>query len=316
MKKYLVLFACMVFIFICFYDVQGFVSSGRQGLSIFYLNVLPVLFPFFFVTSMLVQCGLFTNTPAFMSKSMHALYNTDGKAAPVLLLSLLGGFPTGARLISDLYDQNEISRNDAIKIATFTSTTSPIFVIATVGAVLLGSVKLGVVIFVAIVAGALLNGLIYRQVRFNDSISKDSPSSTTATKAHQNQPRSLPDAFVNSLTSAMSAILSIGGIIVIFFIIGNQISSLLNLSATANAILLGVLEMTTAVFATSSLSLHDLAQVVAYTAVLSFGGLCIAVQGFIYFNKFNMPFWFYILYKITHMMLSVFCILIIFVIFV
>ena len=289
---------CAFFVFLMFYDINSFIDASRRGFLLFTTNVLPILFPFFFLTSFMTFSGIFSGTPRLLSVVTSKLYKVDGKAAPVLLLSLVGGFPTSARMLSELYERGELSRTDAIKISTFTSTTSPIFIIGTVGVALYGNVQLGVIIFVATVMGALMNGLLYRNLSFKEDIIHEHTKSHHATTSNQ---QDISTAISNALTSSIQSILSVGGLIVIFFILGNQLDVLLNLSPVFDAALSSLLEMTVGVFKASSITPQSLIPV----AILSFGGLCVGLQGMLFFRKFHMPLWFYLLYKVTHMLLSI-----------
>jgi len=282
-----------------FIDVTAFVDAGRRGFSLFTSSVLPVLFPFFFITSFMIESGIFSKSPRFISKAMQRIYKVDGKVAPVFILGLVAGYPTSARMLSELVNQGEISKQDAIRASTFTSITSPIFIIATVGASLYSDVRFGVLVFAAIAIGALINGFLYRSIKFKTT-------DTTVNLDNKAEQKSTSDALMSSLQSSIQAIMMVGGLVVLFFILGSQIDTILNLSHIADIVLSSILEMTRGIFLASSYpNLTTMLHLVMATAILSFGGLCIGMQGFLFFKKFGMPFWFYLLYKFSHMILSI-----------
>ena len=92
--RILILFFCLAFATLVFVDVAGFVTASREGFSLFTQSVLPVLFPFFFITSLAVHGGV-------------------DKRWQVYAFSLLGGFPTSARMIAELHERGRLSRNNA-----------------------------------------------------------------------------------------------------------------------------------------------------------------------------------------------------------
>ena len=59
------------------------------------------------------------------------------------------------------------------------------------------------------------------------------------------------------------------------------------------SILAGIFELTTGVHTAP-------ANLLIPCAIISFGGLAVAMQGFLFLKTFRMPFWFYLLYKVTH----------------
>jgi len=253
---------CVLFVVVIFVDIQGFVDSSRRGILLFGTNLLPILFPFFFVTGMFVGLG-FRGT---------------------WLLGYLGGYPTGAKILAEQYERGEISRTKAIRVSTYTSTVSPIFVIATVGTCFLMDTRAGVVIFVCHILGACLNGLVYCGCKFRD-IDRVGALQGSLDVARDDISKIISD----SLYGAIQNVLMVGGVVVLFFIFVNQLGV---------EPISGILELTNGVFNSNG-------NLIVLTAIVSFGGLAIAVQGLLFFRVFRMPFWFYLLYKVTHAILAV-----------
>jgi len=287
-KRIIVIICCLVFIILAFADVNAFIDAGRRGVLLFGRNVMPVLFPFFFISGLLVEIGFFSGFRRF------------GKSVPIFALSLLSGYPTGARLLRDLYKRGEITREQAIRIATYTSTCSPIFVIATLGACFYQSAAVGVLIFAAHVLGAVVNGVIYRKVSFRSDTPSLGPCRVPplflrGESLNKSDARDdMAEAISNSLYSAVQNILAVGGLIIVFFIMTSMFGG--------GVVLSGLLEMTNGVFQASTKAPTSL---LIPCAIISFGGLCVAVQGAVFMSAFRMPLWFYLLFKVTHMIFAV-----------
>jgi len=272
-KRIFVILCCLAFIALAFADVGGFVDAGRRGVLLFGRNVLPVLFPFFFVSGLLVEMGFFK------------VFKKGG----VFAVSLLAGYPTGARLLGDLYNRGEITRTQAIRMATYTSTCSPIFVVATLGVCFYGSVGVGVLGFGAHALGAVVNGVLFHVIPSpveESRLCRQSLDPSTSVGMTS-------DAISKALYSAIQNIFAVGGLIVVFFIATNLIGGVVFVS--------GLLEMTNGVYLASIAS----KSLIIPTAIVSFGGLCVAMQGFVFMKSFRMPFWFYLLYKVTHVVFAI-----------
>jgi len=264
---------------LAFLDVESFIAGGRAGFALFSSNVLPVLFPFFLVTSLLVELDMFRRLPRL----------------GVFVFGLVGGYPTSARILAELYERGQITRESAIRTATYSCVPSPIFMIATVGVALYGSVALGVMIFVSVVVGALFNGLLYRRITMY---------SVQTMNADKLVPREFD--FARALQSSIQAILSVGGLIVVFFIMAHQVGAVFGLPSVLDVGFAGVLEMTTGVFRASDHMPHGISVggLLVPVAILAFGGLCVGMQGFIFLQRIGMRFRFYLLMKVTHTVLS------------
>ena len=307
MKKGLVIFCCLAFIGLAFADVDSFAEGAGRGMILFGRNVLPVLFPFFFMTSVLTELGFFSG------------FRRLGRATPVFVLSLLGGYPTGARMLSELYLRGEVTRTQAIRISTFTSTCSPIFVIATVGACFFGSISVGVIIFACHSLAAMVNGLLYRKVSFKEKTHCPPAPSEGTLLMHKPADNSgifrgaaagndISKAVSDSLYSAIQNTLGIGGLIIVFFIAINQIHALTELPPAFDLLFSALFELTNGIYA-ASVIVPDITAaplgIIVPCAIVSFGGLAIAMQGFLFLQTFRMPFWFYLLYKVTHTVIAV-----------
>lgn len=162
MRKWLFplfLFAVLAFLLL---DPSRYFLSVRRGLLLFSSSVLPSMLPYFFFTKLLTGTGCVTVLAGKGGKPVSKAYRVAPIASYPLLMSLLSGYPVGARVLGDLYEKGLISQEDAIRAASFTSTSGSMFVLGSVGAVILKDAKAGLIILIAHYLGALLNGLLYR----------------------------------------------------------------------------------------------------------------------------------------------------------
>lgn len=193
-----------------------FLTAGQDALALIGRAVLPVLFPFFVITGLIIN-----------------LANTSNKFV-VAGLAYLSGYPNGSRLTKILYEQGRLSQAEAQHLTVLTSTPSPIFAIATVGTLFLQSTLLGIVIFTCAVLGAIINSWLWR------------PSANSARfTPMSSQPKARPNfltAFNQAMRNATAAIINVCGVVLFFFVL----SKLLHLPT----FFAGLLEMTTGVAAT------------------------------------------------------------------
>ena len=144
---------------------QKYISAGFYGFSVWAKIVLPSLFSFFILTSFLQQNSktqkLFNKTNSIFNK----IYKTSGPSGYIFFMSIISGYPIGAKLISEFYLSNRISQLNAKKILSFSSTSGPMFILGSLASVMINNFKVGIIIFVSHILATLLNGLIYKNLK-------------------------------------------------------------------------------------------------------------------------------------------------------
>ena len=280
---------------------EVYITSCLNGIMVWATVVLPALLPFMFFTKTLTELGV-ADILASKFKLFPKIFKVPSLAIYVFILSILSGYPVGAKIVADLYESGAISKEEAYKITTFTSNSGPMFILGSVGIGMLTSKKLGIIILISHILGALINGLIYRNHKEkNTEINK---------KIIEKNNLSIGDLMWNTVHS----VLIIGGFIALFFVIieiinnlnifspiSNLFSKIFNCDANIfTAIFNGIFEITRGCLDISKLGLSELVSGTLCTFIISFGGLATAMQALVFLKKFDMRFSFFIKQKITH----------------
>ena len=214
-KVLIVLFICIVFSL----NPQVYAKSCLNAISVWAIKILPVMFPFFVFTRIIVN--LSENKPNFLDKFFNKAYNTPTGSFKTFFLSALSGYPMGAKLICLQFEENKITTEDAKKMLSFCSISGPMFMLGTVGISIFSSYKAGIIILISNIIASLLNGLIYRGKKQNkDNVVYLSKKKST----------SLGDQVNDSLNS----ILMIGAYIVLSFIIIDMLKNLQIINLLSN----------------------------------------------------------------------------------
>lgn len=139
---------------------QDAAGAVREGLALCGRTVIPSLFPFFAVISLLLQLGLTESLGGLFRPMMKPLFRMRGECALPLLAGLLGGYPSGARTAAGLYAQGRVSRQEAELLLGFCDNCGPAFLLSYVGAGILGGPAIGVRLYLIHVLSALLTGML------------------------------------------------------------------------------------------------------------------------------------------------------------
>ena len=304
MKKYHFFITIVIFgiIFAIIISPSVYISAFKNGLNVWASILLPTIFPLIFFTKLLNDLGVFNNIGTKF-KFTEKCFKTPPISLYAFMISILSGYPVGAKIVADLYQNGYITKHEANKISTFTSNSGPMFIYGSVGIGMLGSKTLGFVILISHILGAVCNGFLYRN--YNKNIP---PKSNTL---------ALPKnkfALSSTMTDSILSILIIGGFISIFFIvieifnvleifkpIAFLFSCIFNIdSDLIIAILNGILEITHGCLDVTSLNLSNFQTAIICCGIITFGGIATMLQAFVFLQTIEMKPKFFLMQKITH----------------
>ncbi len=309
--KYVILSLLVLFIIFCFaINPKYYMQQTLNGFNVFLNNVFPALFPFFVFSKILTGLNCVGDFSSYFGKITKKLYNTSGISAYVFFMAVISGYPVGAKVVSELYYEKQLTNSEVNRVICFTSTSGPLFIIGTVGVSLLGSFKCGVIMLFCHIIASLINGLLYRK--------KDLQNETIKLKYTNsfNIPN-LNNVISESVYNSVVSIALVGAYIIVFFVIISMINNLklfepicfvlskigVNRNIT-NSVLNGLIELTRGCIDISNMSISLRLKTILCGGLISFGGLSVAFQGFAFLQKCNVKFSFYIKQKISHCVIS------------
>lgn len=284
-----------------------YIEAFSNGILVWATILLPTIFPLIFFTKLLTDLGI-VGTIASKFNITQKLFKTPPISAYAFMVSILSGYPVGAKVVSDLYGGGYINKNDAFKMCTFTSNSGPMFIYGSVGIGMLFSRALGFIMLISHILGAIFNGILYRNYKQKNS--------TILSKQFEIKNKfSLGETMADSVLS----ILIIGGFISIFFIIieifkvfnifGPIAAFFSHLTSIDSSIFIsifnGILEITHGCLDITSLAISPFATTIICCGIITFGGIATMLQAFAFLQKIGMRLGFFLLQKTTHTIFSV-----------
>lgn len=135
-------------------------QAVREGLGMCAATVIPALFPFFVVLSLLLKLGAAAPLQRLCGSFMGPVFHLRGICAGPLLAGLMGGYPAGAQTTAQLYEEGLLSRKEAEVCLGFCNNCGPAFLLSYAGVQVLQSSRAGVLLWLIHVASALVTGMI------------------------------------------------------------------------------------------------------------------------------------------------------------
>ncbi|MBO4569728.1 MAG: hypothetical protein J5689_00725 [Clostridia bacterium] len=293
---------------------KKFSASTIDGFLLFANCVFPGLFPFLILTKMLTDLNCVKKFSHTFKKPMEKLFKVNGITSYVFLMAAMCGYPMGAKLIADIFDSNIYSEEEAKRAITFCSVSGPIFTIGAVGANMLGSLTAGLIIYISHIASSLICGLIFCNINKSKTIFKQVSS--------DNIKVNYDSLISNSVSSAISTILTVGALVTIFFVITdcliltNLLTPIISLISRvlsffkinpeySQGLVCGIIEITRGAKLISSVAPLNLISITLCSGIISFGGLSIGAQCLTLASRCKIKAGYYFFVKFIHFILSI-----------
>ena len=258
--------------------------SARKGISLWLSNVLPALLPFFICANFLQDIGVIR---IFRSGVFP------------FVMSVLSGYPMGAKIVGDLRRDGEISQREAMRLMSFCSTSGPAFMVGAVGAGMLGSGMLGGIIAAAHYAGAFLNGLLYTRLLGRD----DAPAGPLSCGV--SEAKGLQESFTDAILLSFRSL----GIVLAYIVLFMFVTDFLHMcggfsmieSMQLRVLAKGFFEMTVGCGAAAEgVDAAESVKCVMCAAIMSWGGLSVLGQTMSMLSGTGIPAGYLVISKITH----------------
>ncbi len=145
-----------------FIDPQGMIGGVSDGLRICAAAIIPSLFPFMVISDFVIRSGLADLAGRFINPVTRLFFRLPGSAGCAVVMSMLGGYPVGAKMTAQLLEDGSINRNQAKRMMLFCVNAGPAFVIGTVGTVIFSSRKAGIILYLSMIVSSLIMGFASR----------------------------------------------------------------------------------------------------------------------------------------------------------
>ena len=300
-------------------------SAVKSGLSLWANSVIPSLFPFFVATELLMHTNIVNQLGFILNKFMKPLFNVCGEGSFAFIMGIISGYPVGAKIATNFRQNNICTKEECERLLSFTNNSGPLFVIGTVGILMFKSTTIGILLFITHFLSSISVGIIFRFWKINKKSNDYMKHSKINNDKYKNVSiKNLGEVMAESITSAISTILLIGGFIVLFanvisilkssgilnnialFI--NPVFKLININTSFCVPLIsGFIEITNGIASISSIACKKLSiNIILTSFLLGFGGISVLLQVLSITSKTDLSIKPYILGKLLHGILASF----------
>lgn len=233
----------------------GGTSGALNGVNMCYNIIIPSLFPFM-VASLLIYKII---NQINVSKKSGFFACFGNYKILIFLISLIGGYPVGAKLIDEAYKNGVIKKLSGEKMLGFCVNSGPSFVVIAVGSGILKNEKLGLILLASnIIASIIIALLLFKTIENPD-------------KSKQANNFIFSDEFVISTYDASKSIFNICSFIVVFSSIIGTLNAIFNENVLIVKIITLTLEITNGILIAGN-------NIIVISFLLGFSGFCVHFQ--------------------------------------
>ena len=131
-------------------------ESAAAALHDTALLVVPVLFPFAVLSSLLVGTKNFSKVAGRLMRPLCQLLRFSESAGSAILIGFLCGFPLGSAAVCRLYKNGQLDTSEAERLLALCHNTGPSFIIGYIGTVVFENVYFSVFLYLAEILIAVL----------------------------------------------------------------------------------------------------------------------------------------------------------------
>ena len=293
-KNQIITIFITLFIILFIINLNTCMQSTFTGLNLVIKAILPTIFPFSVICNLIIHYDGISFYSNILGPIICKPLKLSNCSSFPIVASLLCGYPLGCKYCCDLYELGCISKEEYLRLLNIASNASPIFLIGSIGAAMLGNIKYGFILLLGNYLAPLIIGFFTKKNTHEFNNSNEYPLKIDGSY-------NFGIIIKTSIENAINTTLQVGAFVIIFsIIIGiiknnsliniifNNVERLLSLSPNSlYGIFLGSIEYTNGCKILTSISSSIIFKLSAISFICSFSGLSIIGQISSFTGKFN-----------------------------
>lgn len=233
--------------------------GASDGILLCLRTIIPVLFPFFFFSNLLVS-SLWGCRSALL-RIIGRAFRLPAGAESILIPAFLGGYPAGAQTVSSLYDAHLLPKDQAEYMLAFCNNAGPSFIFGLVASSFADRWISWLIWGVQILGAWFTSRLI-----------------PTSFSLKSIEPRQKTISIALSMNNALVATAKVCGWVILFRTLLAFFDPIFHMCSPAlSTLFVGLLELSNGCCLLHTISSWEIRLVIA-NVILSFGGLCVTMQ--------------------------------------
>lgn len=266
-------------------------AGAKNGLLLWFNQVLPSLLPFLILSTLLLSTGLSDRIAARLAPILSPVFRCSPSGCYAIVIGLLAGLPVGAKTIAALTSSGRITKKEGQYLLPLCNNPSPLFLLGFISVSVFKQPSLRYPVLFIVTISSILAAMLLRPDNKNASFSGTGHAPLLQ--------KTFTFSFLMldaAIEQAFAVLTRVGGYIILFSVLANLLANLplpsLLLACTGS-----LLEITTGSVALSNLPIANRLFLSLVTGFVTFGGLSTAAQTKSVLAETKFPFAHYLLTK-------------------
>ena len=207
-------FMCVLitgFIFAFVYNLESCIDSALIGVNLVVKTIIPTIFPFSVICNLLISYDGVSLYSKILGPIICRPLKLSKSSSFPIVASFLSGYPLGCKYCCELYSLGYIDKSEFERLLNIASNASPMFIIGSIGATMLGDIKLGFILLIGNYLSSIIVGILTMNHTKTSSSFKELPKNNTNTN--------FGSALKSALDNGINTTLQVGAFVVLFSII-------------------------------------------------------------------------------------------------
>lgn len=292
----------------------------KNAVNLCFNILIPSIFPLLVFSSLFIETGLANDIGKLFNKIIKPIFNLNGSCAIAIILGVIAGYPIGAKIALDLYNNGNCNKSEAERILAFCNNCSPSFIIGGIGIAIFSDYKIGAILYFSQIVASIIVGIAFGHL-WKDNLSNNSLNNIKFER------KSIVNSLVVSVKSAAINMAYICGFVCFFSVVIGLINGYMifdNISVFLSSFLpvssiyikqffIGFVELANGINA--STTIPSAMQLFIIAIILGWSGLSVHFQVFAILSNSKLNKKAYIIGKTAQGLLSAFITIIFFYIF-
>lgn len=132
-----------------------------EGLRLALGKVIPTALPFMIISDIILVYARPERIP-LLGKAFSFVLGAPPSALTAVLIGNICGFPIGGKITSELYARGAITKSDGEKLLAYSNNPSPSFIIGSVGGIMYGDMRVGLLLLGCVYLSTLISAQFFR----------------------------------------------------------------------------------------------------------------------------------------------------------